>query len=143
MNRKKIIRKYLYEAKKDKIRNPSHESVTFYIKTGKGKRLKEHFRLDCIDDFKKVMVLLKLMNLCREVRAKEVVSIADSYIFEDMDIPKPEEKGLLLSFENHVGIESVTLPYRLSADGQIIFGRELWEFRNKKDLPADLGWLVQ
>ena len=143
MNRKKIIRKYLYEAKKDKIRNPSHESVTFYIKTGKGKRLKEHFRLDCIDDFKKVMVLLKLMNLCREVRAKEVVIIVDTNAFKDKDNKKPEAKSLLLTFENHVGNGSVILPYRLNADGQIIFGRELWEFDIKKDLPADLGWYFQ
>ena len=149
MNRKKNIRKYLYEATRDFVRN-GHYNILAYITTGDGKQIKKHFGSEhqCLIDLMANFMekyYFDIETICQEVKAKEVAIVCPTItcidpIDPNLEKPHPSN-AFFVHIENNVDFDRVTLPYRLSADGEIIFGRELWEFRSKKDMSIWKGFI--
>ena len=133
MTSKKRLEKALKKARKTLVQQKFLTSPLFYIKSKNVAIPPVIIHPHWHDEASKTESFLELHKICRDIEAREVLIVGDILIYKGED-KKLTSEGIVVSLEDCTGIQSVILPYKMSGDGKITFGKESWETKREKEL---------
>lgn len=130
------------KAKKDLVRKKAIIGPIFYIKSKKAAVPGFLIHPPWHDEASKADSIAMIQKACRDLDAREVVVLSDTYIYE-AGSQKPKCEAIMVSQEDSGGIQKIILPYKIDSNGKVIFGKEEKEPKRKASPEASAEGLVQ
>ena len=142
MKSKEQLEKVLKKVSNFLVEHKSIMTPMFCIKSKNPEIPNVVIRLRWHDEETKEAGFVVLHKICSDMEACEVFMVSEIEIYNGED-KNPSSKGISVFLLDYTGVQSVVLPYQMSGDGKITFGKERWMSPEEKDLDFRIVGLVK